>query len=361
MLPTETPPRETTVDVDAGVIQDARARQRRRTWIAAVAIAATAAPVAIGLLASRGADRPVVARRTVPRASGSAVKGGAGITYTVGVTPPLKAGVVGWCLAFTEHDPPVDGGGGSGGSGCGGTRLGAPFVASQIGGFGTQSESFVNYVYVTTAQVAAVRISPKLTIHTRSDPRLPDGDRIAVGVAPGNNAVKQAPVALTRAGAVIPAHPLPTVPSEPALFWHKAAPPAACELDTAKIPGARPTFGEVVPRLRAFPQVAPGTLLSCASMSFTIHRETINAAILLNAQHPGTPPGSLPGTASVARQPETVNEPASRTGINLALTGRRIGSAWLMIETSGTLANRLTILNNLTTCVQTSGRLCPSP
>lgn len=330
-------------------------------WIAALAIVATAGPIAIGFLASRGEESSAVSHGTAPRAAGRALKGSGGITYSVAVTPPLKAGAVGWCLSLIEHYPPADGGGG-GGAGCGGTRLGAPFVASQIGGFGTQSESFVDYVYVTTAQVAAVRVSPTLTLRTRDDPRLPAGDRIAIGVVRADNAVTQAPVALTSAGESIAAHPLRTVPSEPAVFWaHTAAPPAACELEIRDMPAATPTFGDVAPRVRAFPQLAAGTLLSCASMSFTIHRETVNAAILLDARHPGIAPGPLPGTTGVAHQSETVNEPARSTAIDLALTARRVGNAWLLIEANGSLASRLRILDHLAICVRTSGAPCPRP
>ena len=218
------------------------------------------------------------------------------------------------------------------------------------------------YVYLTTPEVAAVRISSTLTILTRTDPYLPYDERIAVALvrtgdsASGMNTV----VPLDSNGRPIPVRAVPSPPNNLAVYAPpgQPAPPAACEVNTSGLPHARPTYGEVVQHVDAFPQVAPGTLLSCAYTRFTYHGKTTNAAILLDARHPGAPPGPLPAATHLSRHPETVNQPASLSGIGLAVTARRVGNAWLVIETNSNLATRLEILDHIRTCVRTTGRPC---
>jgi hypothetical protein len=234
------------------------------------------------------------------------------------------------------------------------------------------------YVYLTTAQVAAVRVAPRLTILTRPDARLPDGYRIAIDVRtvtthPGPDAgPRPAPVALDGGGRPIPTPPRKPAPRDAAVYWQRAAahregapagPPAgACEISLAGLPGAQRWFGEVVEHVRGFAALVGRTFLSCANTSFYDEGQSVDAAILLDAQHPGALPEALPGATAVPGHPAASNErqPAI-TRLTLSITGRRVGDAWLVVQSDGTLAQRLAILDRLRACVRLSGSPCPAP
>ena len=74
-------------------------------------------------------------------------------------------------------------GGSSGSSGCGNVATpGNPFVETSETSGGQVGAAVASAVYLTTPQVAFVRVSPTLTVRTRADRQLPDGFRIAVAV-----------------------------------------------------------------------------------------------------------------------------------------------------------------------------------
>jgi hypothetical protein len=335
---------------------------RRRVFLFATATV-LAAGGAAGAIAALTGERSAPVSGSIPGAVSSPHSGVGPYTYRVGVTPSLADGVVGWCVSMTEHFPRVGRLGGVAGQGVScGERLGSPFVGLNLGGVGTGGRSSAvirTYVYLTTSEVAAVRISPTLTILTRRDRSLPQNQRIAIAFARTRENAPEAnpPVPLSSNGRPIPVRPVPSPASNLAVLAQPGQ-PAACKINTTGLPHAKPTYGQVVQYLNPFPKVAPGTLLPCAYTIFTYHGETIDAAILLDARHPGAPPGPLPVATRLSTHPETVNQPARLTGIGLAMTARRVGNAWLVIETNGTPATRLEILDHLHTCVRLTGRPC---
>jgi hypothetical protein len=233
-----------------------------------------------------------------------------------------------------------------------------------------------------------VRISPSLTVFTRAEHQLPDGYRIAVVVretpphrptVPGLSGGRT-PTALDRQGNPIAVHSSTVTANEPAVFWQRSPmrsrvptspPAAACEISTSALPGVELFSGQIVEHLRGFPQLTSKTFLSCADIEFVYDGEGIQAAILLDAQHPGTPPAPLPDSTQITRQPQTLNEAAIRgSGTQFVpqavagsgtpfITGRRVGNAWLVVESTSPLAQRLAVLNRLGTCVSTAGTCSP--
>ena len=313
--------------------------------------------------------------------SPSADAGAAATGYTVSVTPNLQGGGVGWCVSTRVYYKV----GSTGGLGCGYAPLPDRPIVAVSGGVSSSRDGDIytstpNLVFVTTAQVAAVRLSPTLTVFTRPDPQLPDNYRVAIDFhqtisdKPINAALggPAGAVALNHTGQQI-GRPAASSgqPRDAAMFWPQAQlpkPPAgACEIDTGGLPRA---FGWVVQHIHGFPNLTGKTFLSCASTQLADrHDRGAVAAILLDAQDPGSRPAPLPDARLVPGHPQTYNELAIRPPpnthslrvSNLSITGRRIGDAWLVVQSGGTLAQRLAILDRLGACVRITGRPCQSP
>ena len=121
-------------------------------------------------------------------------------------------------------------------------------------------------------------------------------------------------------------------------------------------------YGSVVVHVHGSPQLEGKPYLSCAYMQLYYRGYTVQAAVLLDARHPGQLPALLPDSVVLGSQPETVNEPQRST--QQPITGRRIGDAWLVVESidregSSALAERLAVLKKLIVCVRLHGTLCP--
>lgn len=112
---------------------------------------------------------------------------------------------------------------------------------------------------------------------------------------------------------------------------------------------------------RAF-QLEGRPYLSCAYTQFYYRGYTVQAAVLIDARHPGETPALLPDSVAIRSQPDTVNEP--QVSVQQPITGRRIGDAWLVVESmsnhgASSLTERLAVLDKLTACVRLRGSLCP--
>ncbi|HEV3322760.1 MAG TPA: hypothetical protein VG147_11315 [Solirubrobacteraceae bacterium] len=330
-------------------------------------------------------------------------------SYRIGFAPDISGGHVGWCdqVDFTTRERSLGRGHferlyGGGASGCGrGPTVAEPFIDADVvsGSGGREGRHFSYQVayYLTAPEVAAVRASPMLTILTRPEPRLPNGYRVAVGfpqVEHGGS--PQAigafnPVALDANGHELATRRLPGgtpwVP-DPTVSWQRTpqvglhtlfaiprsagrargqrvlvrrSPPAGpCAIDSSRLHGAQQQLGNVVLRVRPVPQVIGRAYLSCIDTEIADRGWAVDVALLLDAHHPGTLPAPLPGATPVAGHPGVVNE---QSGIFGDITGRRVGDAWLVVESSGRLAlrtsalpQRLAVLDALRTCVRLHGR-----
>jgi hypothetical protein len=311
---------------------------------------------------------------------------------------------------------------GGGDAGCGsGPTATEPFIDSDVvsGSGGEDGQHFGYQVayYLTAPQVAAVRASPTLTILTRPEPGLPDGYRVAVGFpAQQRGGTPQAvgafrAVALGRDGRELarrqPLGIRPWTP-DPTVSWQRSAgagpggrgtaglggrgtdsgarailgalahrytgtsqskplrrPPAGpCAIDSSRLPEAQQQLGNVVLHIRPVPRVIGRAYLSCIDTVVTYRGWALDAALLLDAHHPGALPAPLPGSTPVRGYPGMVQEEDG--GIFGDITGRRVGDAWLVVESSSrlaqrtsSLAQRLEVLHALRACVRIAGR-CPA-
>lgn len=347
---------------------------------AAAVCAAGGTALAIGLSGQQSAP-PSGSLSSPSWAALAAAKG-----YAVNVTPDPRAGQVGWCVATFVYQ---QAGGAGGNYGCGyAPVLGEPIVINAPGGgasrIGDVRTSWVDDVFVTTAQVAAVRVSPRLTIRTLRDRQLPDQYRIAIYVQqtvghkpPGLPQLQPGAVALNSKGEVMAQIASPNEqPHDASIFWPaghvRAAPAAACEIYTGSLHGA---FGGVVKHIRPISNLADRAFLSCAETNLTDPQDRgAAAAILLDAQHPDrSAPAPLPDAKPVPGHQGTFNEPAIKPPSTvraspfpfntpaLAITGRRIGNAWLIVQSAGTIQQRLAVLDQLSTCIHLNGPACAAP
>ncbi|MGA2470181.1 MAG: hypothetical protein ABSG64_05775 [Solirubrobacteraceae bacterium] len=299
--------------------------------------------------------------------------------------------------------PGVDGGCEGGGQSM--DNLDAPFVAAVMTcNPGTGGLESGTYVYITEPDVAALRLhfvwgpgdSHTMTVATRRDSSIPDGDRIAIvelynrphgyDVLPSISTPPGTP--LTAAGTPIPvhssAHPLQESTSSWGTAWEwrsfrsfraygrpvrppyvpPTAPPAACEIETTQLPHVSYAAGEVAAYPHAYPLLTPGTPQVCADSTIVYHGAKIEAVILLDARHPGSRPGPLPGAVAVPGHPGIVASPGWNADASYDSTGfvaRRIGDAWLVVDNSfGSFSDSLYILDHLAICVHLHGALCTS-
>ncbi len=222
--------------------------------------------------------------------------------------------------------------------------------------------------------MAAVRFgSGGREVRTRTDPRLPNGFKAAVELlAPGHapEGKQMSLEALDERGQVVEmpaesyrsakigtpglsgwakhrqpgsAHRLPA----PTVYWMPPAGPPSlpCSIHSGAIPGLQPQWGNVATRLTPIVGVDGSAFLPCADTEFYWHGWPLEAAVLLDAAHPGIPPATLPQAQPVAGHPGVFDAPGSIQG---HLTGRRVGDAWLVVQGGTGLGQRLAVLNDIT-------------
>jgi hypothetical protein len=288
--------------------------------------------------------------------------------YDLEIAPDLMAGKVGWCVSFEllEDARPASLGGGP----C--SAINGPLVGGGLAGI---SGSAVIYD-VITARVAAVRLSAehlhRLVIPV-SNPHIPYGWKIAVAtvkpltrvinhrrmrlvlpilptVSLLNPQLRSIPLDWTR-GEKITSLPVRTVNP-----LHPAA--SSCAIRVGALAGLSAVSESVLREAPTNPASTGGPgYLSCASVELRFDGNPVIAAILLNAQHPGTRPAPLPETHPLAGDRQTYVGPGAeevgflKFGFSYAatITARRVGDAWLVIQgPAGQQSNILNVLHTHT-------------
>ncbi len=252
--------------------------------------------------------------------------------YHVLLAPILRGGTAGWCLTVvTEHH-----------SSCAVPEAsdGPVFVENceRVG------PATIGVSALTTNKTTAVSIAGGPLIPTRAEPSLADGLR-AVFVEihyqhrPKHEACPKyepfnpmgKPVGVGRA----PDIPLGIqVPGR--VEWRRVEkrgtvrpPDGVCEIGPFDLPQFSAHGGIVVRRIVPSQVPLVPAFASCASTDyFSRAGILIEAAVLLDASHPGIEPARLPGMKPVARHPGTFEA----QGPEGRLVGRRIHGAWLIAE-----------------------------
>lgn len=118
--------------------------------------------------------------------------------------------------------------------------------------------------------------------------------------------------------------------------------PGACELALHGLPGLRAQWGHVLAAIEPVTDAEGELFLSCVDTEYFLHGWPLDTAILLDARHPGRTLGPLPGASPVAGHPGVVNVVLG--SLPGDLTARRVGNAWLVVESGASLAQRLEVL-----------------
>jgi len=420
-------------EVDDGVIEEARRRQRRRRGRAGALVLATAA-IASGLALVRGG---VGDGGTYPNVG--AVRGSSGplrlafvrgLPYLNGqpfplsVTPSLKAGSVG----VTVMTPTVGG------------SVPYPAVSTPLWGDEGSYEAPVvpapgeiDYA-LAEPRVAAVRVAGIGTFKPVALPGLPPGVRLVVfSRTAGSRGIVLPPDPPPDVGTWIPpalrhtplitmtpldlqGHVIPSSTSRgqpafqlPYTYWQvtgtrrktcKVLPGAAFCVPPGPAPrtessdgrcalrsnatDVRVLWGQAATAIAPDPRVAGPAFLSCLQEWYTRPGETFQAAILLNAQHPGAPPANLwgarpvPGHRGLIQIPPVQWEQTPPAGLRAKvaarltprygraraqtlaqqwitqqwthtgprIVARRAGNAWLVVQ-QGSLPQEIAFLNSL--------------
>lgn len=333
---------EDAVEVEDGVIEEARRRQhrrRRRRRAAGIALGGTAVVVAAiaALWAGGGGGNsgapggpPPGAPLKLTLVHGRAFVGGQ--PALMGVTPSLEAGNVGVCVrVVSEQD-------------CNGPL---PTAAYPVygGGEGFRAEDKVGPegeidALFTAPGVAAVRVAHLGTFKAESAPGLPPGAKqivfyrppgsrgsvLAPGLSPqilqSHEWARQGPALtetlLDAAGRPIPVGKSPTF-RLPNSYWQwPQAPPAQgrCAMSSS-LTGVRTLFGLVATRIAPDPSIATPGWLSCLYTWFSVGGASYETAILLNASSPGSPPAMLWGAIPLPGHPGMVEIPPVQREVHL--------------------------------------------
>ena len=265
------------------------------------------------------------------------------------VAPALEAGSLGWEYLEAEA------GGGYSGSCCSPLTHPAQLLGASkdlVQGSGPWSTGTV----ITAPAVAAISVEGRAPVPTRSG-GLPYGMRYAA-IAVKNAGVT--PTAFNAHGQRITAagfEPLPKRhefegPYAPHA-WTAPAPPAAapCELSASGVSGLSPVGGDVVPQVKGYRMFETRAFQSCADTYYALDNSTLEAAVLLDAEHPGATPAALPYLAPAPGAANVFNAPAGtmrsgRTG-SKNLTAERLPGAWLVVTGGSGPAQQLELLRHL--------------
>jgi hypothetical protein len=346
------------------------AAKARRRWQRSRPLANLVAGV---LLAGGAASATVL---LTSRASAPLVGALGPSEYAIDMSPYLNAGQSGWCAGVITTEQRRFRGWSEG---CGGTP-GAPIVAESF--VAAEAHNATLNWAITTSSVAAVRFGGEV-VRTRPDPRLPAGFRAAVeivapGHTPSNGTQREvmrlhrrhggvlvitkprAVEALDARGAVIhydkvlhsatpqlPRHGPAHLDLRTTVYW---APPHAppnrpCAIHSRALRGPQPQWGNVAIRINPVRGVPGSAFISCADSEFYWRHWPLEAAVLLNAAHPGNQPASFPQLRPVPGHAGVFDAPG---GVQGHLTARRMNGAWLVVQGGEDLTQRLALLNDLT-------------
>jgi hypothetical protein len=212
-------------------------------------------------------------------------------------------------------------------------------------------------VVLTGPQVAAILVGGNRRVSTLALRALPYGLRVARIVLPLTVRRSAAGRLTVRA----PAHPTlvaldaqgRTLPSP--LGFKRGAPVhlsahGPCALRAAGLPDLTPEWSHIASAITPFAGVIVGhAFFSCIDTEYYLHNWPLDAAILLDASHPGTAPAPIPGLTAVTGEPGYFNGPGDFKG---ELTAVRRGDGWLVVAGGKSLEQRLDVLRHLTASVR---------
>lgn len=353
-------PKSPSPEIEQWVIEEARRRQRRRRLSIAFAttLAAAAATAIMGSVTTHRASSHGSGRSG--SGSQNASVGGAlrrlSDAGAARVFPALGAGQAGWKLEVSAPK-------GAGGGECCGTL--AHEAEVREGSPDPHAKGRWDATVLAAPGVASVSVEGRKPVATHSA-GLPYGLRFATLTVRNLN-VK--PVAYNAQGTPIHQPGQQTRsksrrserPISPQIWRSPATPPAGapCQITATNASGLTPLEGAVISRVNSYRSLGSPAFQSCANTVYSLQGHTLDSAILLDAEHPGSRPASLPGMTQSSRT--GIFQAPDGTGLlglgpeataamsnewQLRLSAQRVPGAWLVVA-GGTSPQRRALLADL--------------
>lgn len=238
----------------------------------------------------------------------------------------------------------------------------APLAMRMSGGSAVTGRYSI--VVVSTPQVAAILVNGRRRVPTIVPPGLPYGLRAAriqfrAPPIPRHTRVTSTPVprhvaspppeptivALDGLGRPIPNRVVREPIERPNTSGH-----GPCTLHASGLHGLVPQWSHLASTIRPFPGKLVGrAFFSCIDTEYYLQHWPLDAAILLDAAHPGAVPAAIPGLTPVAGAPGFFNGPGDFKG---ELTATRHGNTWLVVAGGRNLAQRIEVLRHLAPTVK---------
>jgi hypothetical protein len=136
-------------------------------------------------------------------------------------------------------------------------------------------------------------------------------------------------------------------PSMNVRWWEKPQPPppGPCQIHARGLPALEPEWGHVAATIRPYPAKIIGrAFFSCVDTEYYMNRWPLETAILLDAQHPGRSPASIPGMKPVSGAAGVFNAPGDWHG---EITATRQRNAWLVVAGGSGFSQRIEVLRHL--------------
>jgi hypothetical protein len=339
------------VGPDQGVIEEAKHRRRsRRLRIALGGMLAAAglAGVAWALGAGGSSANPAHTRPAGGAVAGS-TRASAAAGFNLRLSPALSGGQYGWCVGIEEQAGVI------GDGGCAMAPVASTPLAMELSS-GSMSRRQESIVVLSTPTVAAILVNGRWRVRTLALPGLPYGLRAAHISIPlpletsagGRRGIAALPqpklVALDARGHAIANRVMREAPVPVNRTGR-----GPCTLHTGGLAGLQEQWSHVAAAIRPFPGKLIGRgFFSCIDTEYYLHNWPLDAAILLDAAHPGVLPAAIPGLEPVRGEHGYFNGPGDFKG---ELTAMRFGDAWLVLAGGSGVAQRIEVLRHLTPTV----------
>lgn len=298
--------------------------------------------VKLGSLVAASAGVPELGHASAPAPIAGAL--------TLRVAPALEAGALGWQF--------IDNEGRRGGSASCCDPLTRPAqLVDAAKDLGPGAGPWWTGTVITAPQVRAVSVEGRAPVPTRTG-GLPYGMRYAVV------AIKHAgatPVPFGSGGRRIESAGFEVRPKRrqfegpyaPHGWSAPSAPPAGavCELSASGLSGLSALGGDVVLRVKGYRLFESRAFQSCADTYYSLGSATLQAAVLLDAEHPGSRPATLPYMRPAAGASGLFQAPGGgmqggRSGAS-DLIAERLPGAWLVVTGGSGPAQQAELLRHL--------------
>jgi hypothetical protein len=102
-----------------------------------------------------------------------------------------------------------------------------------------------------------------------------------------------------------------------------------------------PEWGSTLRSISTVNDYVGELFVSCVSTEYYLHGWPMTAAVLLDARHPGSVLGPIPGARPVPGRSDVVDFAGA------SLTARCVGNAWLVLQGGSGTAQRVRVLDAL--------------